>query len=67
VPSRYIPIAGGVVYHVTNRARPGLMLFDSARAFCVMPIESGELRQIRECLKTEPLRRRPASNGRFEW
>ncbi len=33
MPSRYIPILGGVVYHVTNRARDGLTLFDSPRAY----------------------------------
>ena len=33
MPSRYNPIVGGVVYHVTNRARDGLTLFDSPRAY----------------------------------
>jgi putative transposase len=33
MPSRYMPIAGGVVYHVTNRARDGVTLFDSPRAY----------------------------------
>jgi putative transposase len=33
MPSRVIPILANVVYHVTNRARVGLTLFDSPRAY----------------------------------
>jgi putative transposase len=33
MPSRHLPIVGGVVYHVTNRAREGLTLFESRRAY----------------------------------
>jgi putative transposase len=33
MPTRVVPCVAGVVYHVTNRARAGLTLFDSALAY----------------------------------
>ena len=33
MPKRIIPVVAGVVYHVVNRARDGVTLFESARAY----------------------------------
>src|SRR5687767_12323836 len=50
MPSRYIPLLAGVVYHVTNRAREGLVLFDSPTAYLAfidLIVETLAIRPIR--------------------
>ena len=50
MPRRYIPLLGGVVYHVTNRARAGLVLFDSRTAYLAF------IDLIIETLAVQPVR-----------
>jgi putative transposase len=50
MPSRCIPLLAGVVYHVTNRAREGLVLFDSPTAYLAF------IDLIAETLARQPVR-----------
>jgi putative transposase len=50
MPKRIVPVVGGVVYHVVNRARDGVTLFESARAYADF------IELIQETLVLHPIR-----------
>ena len=50
MPKRIVPVVGGVVYHVVNRASVGVTLFESARAYADF------IELIQETLVLHPIR-----------
>src|SRR5689334_14461729 len=50
MPRRDLPLVGGVVHHVTNRARDGVTLFDTPGAYAAF------IDLIAEVLSTRPIR-----------